>query len=555
MHTSFQTIALLLAASLFLSACGSDSDDDSTPDTQDPTPEQPTPEPEPEPEPELQTGVFIDSPVGGVRFTTNPGGEEGITGSGGEYTYREGDTVQFSIGGIQLPEVTAKRQVTPLDMGGENADFTTPAVINVARLLQTLDDDSDPENGITIAEATASALVDTELDFTASTFETEATVAATLIERALVTEADAIAHFQGSLRDGLTGSWMFVEDNGNINLLTFFQDGHYVIAHSMADDGDQPAGSAEYGYYQWDPVDGSFSVVEVVRETDASGGLYNRDEPTNSDNMTFLLEGDVLTMVIEDEGSFEFTRVSDDTDRPLIGTWRFREPRADDPESSDLLTFFTATDYVFVHLWDSAASGNISTEWGSYEWTSDGVFTVSDPLVETDGPAGLYDVNDTDPMELSVSGNGELALAEGGSAETWARLGSYTVELRDFEGDVASAVVERVEGQFITDSTQIFTLDVIAEGTAGQYETAIGEQPVVTLEPDGTGTMMFGADVNTITDWSRSDTGVLTILEYDDGIDDNAIWTLTPIRSKTGDTVLVHQSDLQLNYIGRAHAE
>lgn len=85
----------------------------------------------------INDGRLVDGPVQGVRYES--GSLSGITGSDGEFQYEEGNTIRFSIGEIALGEaVKASAFMTPIDLvpGGT---LDTPAVINIARLLQSLD--------------------------------------------------------------------------------------------------------------------------------------------------------------------------------------------------------------------------------------------------------------------------------------------------------------------------------------------------------------------------------------------------------------------------------
>ena len=85
----------------------------------------------------IQDGQLVDAPVEGVRFES--GTLSGVTGPNGEFQFEDGATVAFFIGDIPLGgAVPGKALVTPLDLvPGGNID--TPAVINIARLLQSLD--------------------------------------------------------------------------------------------------------------------------------------------------------------------------------------------------------------------------------------------------------------------------------------------------------------------------------------------------------------------------------------------------------------------------------
>ena len=113
---------------------------------------------------ELYTGIFSDSPVAGLSYATPT--VHGVTDEDGVFTYRENETVVFSIGKLALPVVAASELITPLDMAFSQ-DVTDPDVINIARLLQSLDEDSDPENGISIpADAAAAFTEATIFDFT-----------------------------------------------------------------------------------------------------------------------------------------------------------------------------------------------------------------------------------------------------------------------------------------------------------------------------------------------------------------------------------------------------
>lgn len=102
-------------------------------------------------------------PVGqmfaGLAYETDT--HSGFTNENGEFTYEEGESITFSIGGIRFPAVAGGSTVTPFDLFEDESE-----VINVARLLQSLDEDGDPENGITITDQAHVVAADiAELDF------------------------------------------------------------------------------------------------------------------------------------------------------------------------------------------------------------------------------------------------------------------------------------------------------------------------------------------------------------------------------------------------------
>lgn len=102
------------------------------------------------------TGNFVDAPVEGVNYIS--GSISGITGRDGEFQYEPGNTIQFFIGDINLGRaVQGKSLITPVDLV-EEGSTDTAAVINIARLLQSLDSNPD-ENVITIPEGVREAAV------------------------------------------------------------------------------------------------------------------------------------------------------------------------------------------------------------------------------------------------------------------------------------------------------------------------------------------------------------------------------------------------------------
>jgi hypothetical protein len=85
----------------------------------------------------INDGQLIDAPVQGVRYES--GSVSGVTGAMGEFQYEEGKTIRFFIGDIGLGDAgEGKAVISPLDLV-PNGTIDTPAVINIARLLQSLD--------------------------------------------------------------------------------------------------------------------------------------------------------------------------------------------------------------------------------------------------------------------------------------------------------------------------------------------------------------------------------------------------------------------------------
>lgn len=98
-------------------------------------------------------GVFVDDPVAGLGYRSESV-TNGITNANGEFEYFRGEAITFFIGDIEFPSTAAGSIITPLAVFNTDTAFH-PAVVNTLRLLQTLDSDGDPSNGISISSNAA----------------------------------------------------------------------------------------------------------------------------------------------------------------------------------------------------------------------------------------------------------------------------------------------------------------------------------------------------------------------------------------------------------------
>ncbi len=115
-----------------------------------------------------QTGYLVDAPVANATYDCVADGEIGkTTGADGSFTCRNMH-VRFRIGNLVLGEINALPEdalVYPQDIVGvprENLD--DPRVVEMARLIQSMDADADLSNGIQIGEHIKAAF-DEEMHF------------------------------------------------------------------------------------------------------------------------------------------------------------------------------------------------------------------------------------------------------------------------------------------------------------------------------------------------------------------------------------------------------
>lgn len=164
----------------------------------------------------MGSGRFVDSAVSGLSYVS--GGTSGTTDATGSFQYEIGKTVTFSVGGVSLGTVTPKAIVTPVDLVTDATDETHRNVVNIARFLQTIDDDANPANGITISAAARTAAQGLSMNFAQdiNVFEADAdvvaavntiTAATTSGARLLITAEAARDHLRSNLIEQLAGTY------------------------------------------------------------------------------------------------------------------------------------------------------------------------------------------------------------------------------------------------------------------------------------------------------------------------------------------------------------
>lgn len=170
------------------------------------------------------TGVFIDSPVSGLAYATPS--RSGRTNARGAFRYLPGESVSFSVAGINLGSAEGQAVITPLSLA-DSEDSADPLALNIARFLQALDTDGNLNNGIQISEETVTAIEELEslnpgfhLDFAdATAFEASMTA-----EEGLLTHLNSAEVFaensQGGLRSLRTKAqaWQHLRDNQDDNV-------------------------------------------------------------------------------------------------------------------------------------------------------------------------------------------------------------------------------------------------------------------------------------------------------------------------------------------------
>lgn len=288
--------------------------------------------------PDYQTGVFIDSAVEGVAYSTPT--EAGVTNSAGEFRYQPGETVTFTLGSVELGQVAAASEITIFDLAGmteipQGYDNFVDAVYasdgsatplsratNMAVLLQSLDADANPDNGITIDPDVAALVTPEKINLDETVYEfriggngrnglglplvlRQAAAAGALTERPVTNTGRALDHAaaQANVDFALEAHQTNVTDNGadgSIDYrrdLTFASNGK-VAADEYDFDGDGvldlvnqfefDANEQQIRYRNDSDGDGVDDSVRTLTY-DAFGGLV-RNETVDAAGVTTALE-------------------------------------------------------------------------------------------------------------------------------------------------------------------------------------------------------------------------------------------------------------------------
>jgi len=119
------------------------------------------------------SGIFSDAPVDGVAYSCSPSNITGVTIGGGIFYYLPGDEVTFKMGNITLGTVSGAASLSPIDLVPAASGTDHQAVQNMARLLQSIDENNSPNASIKIPNwliAYCMQLDDIDFDVSTSTF-------------------------------------------------------------------------------------------------------------------------------------------------------------------------------------------------------------------------------------------------------------------------------------------------------------------------------------------------------------------------------------------------
>lgn len=375
----------------------------------------------------LSVGTFVDSPVINISYRTET--QSGVTNFRGEFNYFPGETVTFFIGDLEFPSVLAAEIVTPLDLADTDNPFN-PMVINIIRLLQTLDQDGDPSNGIRIADEARTNAVAIDFDLSIEDFEFAIFLNIDLLDAGqdnnvidLLDVEIVLDHFVSQLEDldipavgslpemdnSIFGTWLATAyTDAEFMMLSFFDDLTYV--HGEVNTSDSTAVSGmEWGSFIRDFIDRTTTSQFVDNNGSAGLSDFTDNQAPNLRLLNSRID-DVLVVSIDNDGdnfsdiSISFSRIISEG---LLGTWV-----STSIESEFLMiVFFEDGTYFHAEIDRDDSELMSGMELGTYSRDEEtGLLTVNQTF-DNNGDAGLTDFTGIGAPDIFVHLSGDTLTA------------------------------------------------------------------------------------------------------------------------------------------------
>jgi len=211
----------------------------------------------------------------------------GQTDSNGNFSYKAGQLTTFKVGDITLGSLTPSSRVSPIELvDGAAVLDDSPKILNIARFLQTIDEDNDPVDGIQISAETRAAALGRSIDFDQETgpWESDPDVLSTiaaLTTNPLVPEAAARQHFLAwisAARAGeYAGTWTEGLIGGNFRL-SVSNAGALILIANYEDDDFGGSGSIDGSSGQFSVSTDYADFTGVIFGTEVTGTFIGTGE-------------------------------------------------------------------------------------------------------------------------------------------------------------------------------------------------------------------------------------------------------------------------------------
>ncbi len=277
------------------------------------------------------TGTFVDSPVSGLYYETAT--RSGLTNSAGQFKYLEGETVSFYLGGTTLGAAVGNEIITPFKLMGITAPTGQTQImrslgaaevngldraINIATLLQALDTDGDPNNGIELNNA-HQALASAQINLATKAADF-ITLDSLIRARTLVgtdhplTLNNVVKHLYNSLgvqvRSNLVSRYTASDNNTPLETVNYSYDANGRVSSASFDRGSD--GSIEsiksYNY------NSSGNVASITNSGDQTTQIFTYDSNNNLLELRVERDGSAISQQnYSYDSNNNLTRLESDT--------------------------------------------------------------------------------------------------------------------------------------------------------------------------------------------------------------------------------------------------
>jgi len=364
-----------------------------------------------------KTGALVDSAVSNIHYQTAT--QSGTTNASGEFTYKKGETVTFSIGDLKFPAVSAGAVVTPVSMAGATS-ITDQRASNIARLLQSLDQDGNPNNGISIPDGAAAAAASVNFNVDASTFGADAAVTNLVANSgssttSLISAADAEAHVTTTLdglSTGIVGVWK-ITNGAAFKYLVLLKDHTFLYAENDLTV-KEPQNGLEAGTYSYDASTGNITF-KLSYDDNAPGtdsGVGDIGTPVVLDAVPSA--GNTILTSTDVGLSFNAVNFSSSASSPIVGAWEVKNTSTGEFEFLLLMPDGT---FLYAENDPTVSSPQNGLEVGTYTYdssTSKATFNISYDDNAPGTNSGIGDIGTPSIIDGVLSNSNNTLTAKSG---------------------------------------------------------------------------------------------------------------------------------------------
>jgi hypothetical protein len=242
----------------------------------------------------------------------------------------------------------------------------------------------------------------------------------------LLAEEDRDWEITANFNRPLVGTWLFgdLTDTNESGLLTFYEEGYYLVTQACFDDEEatRPAGGHEYGSYSWNAATGAFSYSEINGSIGGCG-LVDTAGVKPFNQLQVSADGNTLTISGpgEDAGPIDLARITNGAEEPIEGTWLVGD--ITDAKGFGQVTFYQGSYVVTQDCEDESLPG---MEVGSYIWNPSSKSITVNQTRDTLGECGLTNASTQLPnIHRVVDKGGKLVLVDFINNEAYEAFGLF----------------------------------------------------------------------------------------------------------------------------------